>query len=188
VLYCPLPMVHEQGNLRVSYRFLSGSGPAPRLPHGFLYQQPGAVAAPADTSDAAVLEAVAQNADLFAQPNSLRDRLLATVSRFLPGLPLHELQQPPNWASAAQRYVETVALEQLRRNATDVLLSKAPAVLDKTTTVIEKASDALGHVAGALDKTSGALRQMSGEQANDVVQRTLSDIQKVVGNYMKMPR
>jgi hypothetical protein len=175
VLYHPLPLPREREDLRLAYRFLSAAGTAPRLHHGFLYHQPRLAAGPVRIEGSPVLAAVAQNADLFAQTASLGDRVLASVSRFVPILPLHELKQPPNWVSAAQRYVETVALEQLRRGAADVLFSKA-------------SSTALGHASSVADKASSALEQTSGAAASDVVQRTLSDIQKSVGDYLKMTR
>ena len=84
------------------------------------------------------------------------DRARAKAGVYIPALGV-DLKQPPNWASAAQRYVESATLNQLRRASTDVLFTKSAATIDQVKTAAQ----------------------------SETVQKTLSDIQNIVGSYLK---
>jgi hypothetical protein len=119
--------------LRQSLQFLFSSEPAqpPKLSAGFVYCQPGIVAAHVDFQDKLLFDVLKQNADLIGTPDT------------------------PNWAAATQRYIESVTLDQLRRNSPDVLFTKM---------------------------LTGAV--VASEQ-DKALKETLSDIQKIVGCYVQ---
>jgi hypothetical protein len=165
VLYHPLSRPEHVFALRLAYSFLFARAPTavPPLAEGFLYCQPNSVAAYAALPVSPVLTASRQNAALLERASGLTDRLYAAVTPYVPLIKNHELEQPPNWATAVQRHIETVALEELRRNSPDVLLStpeSARAQIDPN----------------ANPPTGG------------IVNDTLADIQKVVGDYLQKSR
>jgi hypothetical protein len=162
VLHHPLSTPEHVAALRLAYSFLfaPASATAPSLSDGFLYCQPSSVTAYASLEVSPVLAATRQNAALIEKPSALSDRLYAAVTPYVPFIKNHELEQPPNWATAVQRHIETVALEELRRNSPDVLLSTPES---------------------ARSQIASSARPLK----SGVVNETLADIQKVVGDYLQ---
>jgi hypothetical protein len=144
-------------DLREGYRALFSAEPTrpPRLTRGFLYCQPGTVSAHADLQIKIASEALPAELPELTKQVSWVDRARAKAGVYIPALGI-DLEQPPNWASAAQRYVESATLNQLRRASTDVLFTKSGAAFDKVKSVAQ----------------------------SDTVQKTLSDIQNIVGSYL----
>jgi hypothetical protein len=145
-------------DLRESFRFLFSPGPSspPKLTRGFLYCQPATVAAHAGFHANIVSEVLGLNVPALTKQASWVDRARAKAGVYIPALGV-DLKQPPNWASAAQRYVESATLNQLRRASTDVLFTKSAATIDQVKTAAQ----------------------------SETVQKTLSDIQNIVGSYLK---
>ena len=145
-------------DLRESFRFLFSPGPSspPKLTRGFLYCQPATVAAHAGFHANIVSEVLGLNVPALTKQASWVDRARAKAGVYIPALGV-DLKQPPNWASAAQRYVESATLNQLRRASTDVLFTKSSAAIDQVKTAAQ----------------------------SETVQKTLSDIQNIVGSYLK---
>jgi hypothetical protein len=147
-------------DLRESFRFLFSPGPSspPKLTRGFLYCQPATVAAHA--SFRASIDSEVMDVPEFTKQASWVDRARARAGVYIPALGV-DLEQPPNWASATQRYVESATMNQLRRASTDVLFTKSSA------------------------KSSAASDQVKAAAQSETVQKTLSDIQNIVGSYLK---
>ena len=145
-------------DLRECFRFLFSPEPAnpPKLARGFLYCQPERVAAHAGFHAKIPSAVLPPELPELAKQASWWDRTRAKAGVYIPALGL-DLKQAPDWASAAQRYVESASLDQLRRLSTDVLFSKS----------------------------SVALGQVKAAAQSETVQKTLSDIQNIVGSYLK---
>lgn len=145
-------------DLRETFRFLFSPQPAqpPKLTKGFLYCQPASVAAHAGFHAKIASTVLPSELPELAKQASWVDRARAKAGVYIPALGL-DLKQAPDWASAAQRYVESASLDQLRRVSTDVLFSKSTAALD----------------------------QVKAAAQSETVQKTLSDIQNIVGSYLK---
>lgn len=145
-------------DLRESFRFLFSPEPThpPKLARGFLYCQPESVAAHAGFRAKIASTVLPLELPELAKQGSWLDRARAKAGVYIPALGL-DLKQAPDWASAAQRYVESASLDQLRRVSTDVLFSKSTAALD----------------------------QVKAAAQSETVQKTLSDIQNIVGKYVK---
>ncbi|WP_375778888.1 hypothetical protein ACE103_07415 [Bradyrhizobium sp. ma5] len=145
-------------DLRETFRFLFSPEPAhpPKLANGFLYCQPESVAAHAGFHPAIASSVLPAESPELARQASWVDRARAKAGVYIPAIGL-DLKQAPDWASAAQRYVESASLDQLRRVSTDVLFSKPTAALD----------------------------QVEAAAQSQTVQKTLSDIQNIVGDYLK---
>lgn len=145
-------------DLRESFGFLFSPGPSspPKLTGGFLYCQPATVAAHAGFHASIVSDVLALNVPELIKQASWVDRARAKAGVYFPALGV-DLKQPPNWASATQRYVESATLNQLRRASTDVLFTKSSAAID----------------------------QVKAAAQSETVQKTLSDIQNIVGSYLK---
>ena len=97
-----------------------------------------------------------KDASIF-DSTSIWDRARAYVTPYIPGIENYEIEQAPSWATALQRQSEFLALERLRRNGDDVLLSSA-----------KSASDQVGHAATSIASDS-----------------TLDEIHKVIGDYLR---
>jgi hypothetical protein len=125
-LYHPFATPEDVAAVGEAYRFVfaTSSGQAPRLKNGFLYCYPSAVADTADVGSQALTKAAGAALELIQQRAPLVDRVLTTVTNALPGVPNYVIKNAPNWAGAAQRYVETTALSQMRRASSDVLFSQ----------------------------------------------------------------
>ena len=162
VFYHPLLTPKHLAALRLCYAFLFSPRPmaAPSLREGFLYCQPAFVAALAGMEIAPVLAATQLNAALIEKASPVWDRARAYVTPYIPIVENFELKQPPNWATAVQRHLETVALEELRRRSPDVLLR-------------------------TLESARGQIAPSAQPAQNEAVDETLADIQKVVGNYLQ---
>jgi hypothetical protein len=98
------------------------------------------------------------NASVFDSA-SLWDRARAYVTPYIPIVENYEIKQAPSWAMAAQRQYEMLALDRLRRNSSDVLLSSSESAR------IQVSPDA----------------HLSTPAASE---NTLADIQKVIGDYL----
>lgn len=164
VIYQPLERPEQVKALEAACGFLFSQRPAaaPSPRDGFLYCQPACVAAYANLEIPPVLSATELNAAIFEKTASLWDRTRAYVTPYIPVIQNFELKQAPNWATAVQRQSELLALEQLRRNSPDVLLSTAQS---------------------ARVQIDPAARQPNIDEA----QQTLADIQKVIGDYLRKP-
>lgn len=145
-------------DLRESFRFLFSPEPShsPKLARGFLYCQPESVAAHAGFNAKIASSVLPSELPELAKQAAWVDRARAKAGVYIPALGL-DLKQAPDWASAAQRYVESASLDQLRRVSTDVLFSKSTAALD----------------------------QVKAAAQSETVQKTLSDIQNIVGSYLR---
>ncbi|AMA59952.1 hypothetical protein [Bradyrhizobium sp. CCGE-LA001] len=145
-------------HLRETFRFLFSPEPAqpPKLAKGFLYCQPESVAAHAGFHAKIASTILPSELPELTKQASWLDRVRAKAGVYIPVLGL-DLKQAPDWAAAAQRYVESASLDQLRRVSTDVLFSKSTATLD----------------------------QVKAAAQSETVQKTLSDIQNIVGSYLK---
>jgi hypothetical protein len=156
VIYQPALTPEHMVTMEAAYEFLFSPGPlaAPSLSDGFLYCPPTSVAAHAGLEIPPVLKATDQSTSVLEKPSSLWDRALAWVGQTF------ERTQPPNWLTAVQRHVETVALEELRRRSPDVLLSRdcVRAQIDPT-------------------ETRGK---------SEDVEKTMEDILRVVSGYLKV--
>jgi hypothetical protein len=143
VLYQPLLTSDHIAAMRLSYAFLFSPTPlgAPRLNDGFLYCQPTFVAAHAGLQIPGVLKATNKNAALVEERAS----------------------ELPHWAMAVQRHVESLALEELRRNSPDVLLSTSES------TCVQ------------FDPTKCAAK-------SEGVEKTLGEIQKIVSDCLQKSR
>lgn len=135
---------------------LSADAEPPRGFGGFLYGYPAELrrAEPAEDS---LLDAVVASATWVAEHVPLADRAFAELTRRVPGFAARTLAQAPNWASAAQRYLEGAELDQMRRLGSDVLLSAT-----RTWTAPE----------------ADAAR-------SDVALRTLTEIRQIVDDYLR---
>jgi hypothetical protein len=149
VLYQPLAGDEQIASLRTACAFLfaPNSAPAPSIADGFLYCPPNYVDAYEKLQISSPLPAMEANASIFRPPH-------------IPGIPDYEIKQPPSWATSLQRQSEFSALERLRRNASDVLLSSPDSARVQ---VVPNAS--IGSTAGSDD--------------------TLEQIHKVIGNYLR---
>jgi hypothetical protein len=149
----------DRENLRQGFKFMFSSGASrpPKIVNGFIYCQPAAVVAHADFQGKFVLDSLTRNTELVGKPASFAERARAKAAAYIPIIRAHDPQQAPNWASAVQRYIESATLDQLRLNSTDVLFTKPDAP-------------------GGQVVTAGQ---------NEVLKETLSDIQKVIGNYLR---
>jgi hypothetical protein len=164
VIYQPLETPEQGKAFEAACGFLfsqrAAAAPSPR--DGFLYCQPACVAAYADLEIPPVLSATELNAAIFETTASLWDRTRAYVTPYIPMVQNFELKQAPNWAMAAQRQSELLALEQLRRSSPDVLLSTPQSARVQ------------------IDPTA--------RQPNiDETQQTLAKIQNVIGDYLRKP-
>lgn len=139
--------------------FSSAAAKAPMGFGGFLYCYPavlkGRLAVPP------ILKSFLASSSFIAERAPWVERALMQATSAIPGLAARQLSQVPDWASAAQRYFETVALEQLRRAGSDVLLSAKTRWSAPETTDDAKAAD------------------------SQVVRETLSNLQKIIGDYAK---
>jgi hypothetical protein len=133
------PLIEDRHALALhkicSFIFSPSPAPAPYPIEGFMYCPPTAVAALSALDIPTVLAATAVN-----------------VAEF-------QMGQAPNWAAAAQRQSEMLALEQLRRQSSDILLASP-----------ESARLQIG---------SGS--KSNGKRGSD---ETLEEIQRVIGRYL----
>jgi hypothetical protein len=138
VLYQALTGAEQMASLQAACAFLFASrwAPAPLLADGFVYCPPNYVEAYANLQISSVLPATELNASVF------------------------DSEQAPSWAMAAQRQSEMLALDRLRRNSSDVLLSSSASAR------IQISPDAHLSTPGASEDT-------------------LADIQKVIGDYLR---
>ena len=131
LLYHPVAEPDDAEALTRAYSLLLSplSSQNIRLARGFLYSVPkqsgSALSAPAAALVEPLREAITRNSAVVAARAPIVERVLTTVSQYIPGIPNHQIEQIPNWAGAIQRYVETTSLDQLRRASNDVLLSRA---------------------------------------------------------------
>jgi hypothetical protein len=165
VLYHPV-RPDNRDSLRQSLQFLFAPDAAkpPLMAEGFVYCQPAAVEVHVNFQDKILLDVLKQNAALVGKAASVFDRARATAASIPvigPIIGTPDTTQTPNWASATQRYIESATLDQLRRNSTDVLFTQVQAGKAKTSEKIMKSDKAL--------------------------KETLSDIQKIVGGYLRKP-
>jgi hypothetical protein len=162
VLYQPLSTSEHAAALRRAYAFLFAPRPsaAPSLTDGFVYCQPTSVDAYANLDIPPVLGATQVNAAVLEQAASLWDRTRAYITPYIPGVQNFEIEQAPKWATAVQRHIETLALEQLRRSSPDVLLSTK---------------------ASAVAQVDPSARSEKSVEADE----TLAEIQKIVGDYLQ---
>jgi hypothetical protein len=158
VLYQRLDDDRQIASLRTACAFLfaPNSAPAPSIAEGFLYCPPSYVDAYANLEIASALPGMEKDASIF-DSTSIWDRARAYVTPYIPGIENYEIEQAPSWATALQRQSEFLALERLRRNGDDVLLSSA-----------KSASDQVGHAATSIASDS-----------------TLDEIHKVIGDYLR---
>ena len=163
LLFHRLQIPEDAVAMAEAYGFLLSPRPvrAPPLTRGFAYALPGTVAHEASDAREKVEQAIVAamaSAYTVTGRSPLAERLLATATAILPGVPRHEITQVPNWAAATQRFVETATLDELRRASPDVLLSGGTVSL----------------------ATHPATRAGS----LDVVKQTLADIQAVVSKHL----
>jgi hypothetical protein len=161
VLYQALTGAEQMASLQAACAFLFASrwAPAPLLADGFVYCPPNYVEAYANLHVSSVLPATELNASVFDSA-SLWDRARAYVTPYIPIVQNYEIKQAPSWAMAAQRQSEMLALDRLRRNSSDVLLSSSESAR------IQVSPDAHRSTPGASEDT-------------------LADIQKVIGDYLR---
>lgn len=162
VLYQPLQTSEQALAFRAACAFLFSprASAAPSLREGFLYCQPTGVAAHANLEIRPVLPATELNSSVFEKTASLWDLTRAYVTPYIPMVNNFELKQAPNWATAAQRQSELRALEQLRRNSPDVLLSTPQSARAQ------------------IDSSARISNSDEGEE-------TFADIQKVIRDYLQ---
>ncbi|UWU83000.1 hypothetical protein N2605_25950 [Bradyrhizobium yuanmingense] len=161
VLYQPLGSSQQIASLRgaCSFLFAPNSAPAPSMVDGFLYCPPNYVDAYESLRISSPLPALNANASIFHSA-SIADRTSPLVSSDTHGIPDYEMKQAPSWATSLQRQCEFSALERLRRNASDVLLSSSDSARTQVTP-----DESVEPIAGSDD--------------------TLEQIHKVVGNYFR---
>jgi hypothetical protein len=152
----------DDADLGQSLRFLFSSNASrpPKVADGFIYCQPSAVSAHAGFHGSFTLDSLTRGTDLVGKTASFVERAQAIAASYIPLIAVPDIRQAPNWASAAQRYIESVSLDQLRLNATDVLFTKA-------------------------DAPAAPPGQDAPDSQNEALKETLSDIQKVVGSYLR---
>ena len=145
-------------DLRESFRFLFSPGPSspPKLTRGFLYCQPATVAAHAGFHANIVSEVLGLNVPALTKQASWVDRAEQRQG--------YTFQL---WGSISSSHrigprrhsvmSRVRRLNQLRRASTDVLFTKSAATIDQVKTAAQ----------------------------SETVQKTLSDIQNIVGSYLK---
>ncbi|MFD1555107.1 hypothetical protein ACFSHT_05610 [Paraburkholderia silviterrae] len=163
VLFHSLCEAQEDASFGAACRLLfGGTSRAPRLTQGFLYchpdfiyqRAPASSGIPGDT--AGLFRFLAENAKLVAARAPLKERLLSTATRFVPLVKTREVTAPPGWLGAAQRFLEAAAFDEVRRSASDLLLSRPTSKTgqtDKTNRQDEKtkaAIDILTEIQGVL--------------------------------------
>lgn len=126
---------------------------APKMAEGFLYCPPGMVAG-YGFELGPLFDAM--RANMAALDGAWPDRARAFLKPWFRNI---ELKQTPTWASAVQRHVESLTLDELRRKSTDILLS-SPGSLRKQ-----------------FDRPPGVTK--------DVDEETLKDIQKIIADHLK---
>lgn len=127
VLYFPLETNDQAYGDAYKLLFKGRPCPAPLLRDGLLYCHPSFVSSSPQVtgSDAAAL--VGRLALDVARRAPLSERLLHSVTKLLPGVQATDLQAPRGWLTSSQRFLESARFAQLRRNASDVLLSHSSA-------------------------------------------------------------
>jgi hypothetical protein len=124
-----------------------GAGRTPRMTEGFLYCHPGFLYRAEAASEGLVARTpelfrfVADNAQLLAERAPLKERWISTATRLTPLVKTREVTVPPGWLSAAQRFLEAAAFEEVRRSASDLLLSKP---LDKIAQTVQPTGQSEG--------------------------------------------
>jgi hypothetical protein len=162
VLYHPAEPEHREGLRRgLQILFASGEAQQSRMTDGFVYCHPAAIAPQLDLRDNVLFEVLKHNETLIGKSASVLARARASVASIpiigpIVGAP--DTTQTPNWASATQRFIEGAALDQLRRNSSDILFTKT---------------------------SSGKVKSFEHDK---VLTDALSDIQKVVAGYLNKPR
>ncbi len=103
---------------------------SPELKEGFLYCHPGFLYKPEPasrrvaTDTREIFSFLTSNGQLLSERAPWQERLLRTVTRVTPLVETREVTPPPGWLGAAQRYFEAAAFDEVRRSASDVLLSR----------------------------------------------------------------
>ena len=163
VLYNPGEDAGDAAALAASGELLFSArpSPAPLLTKGWLYCHPALVKGETPQADGLLAAALAGSADQLAQRAPLGQRVAATLSNYVPGLPDVKVDAPPAWVAAVQRYIETSQFDEARRISSDIFRSgvgpgttKAIETLDSAS---EKAISGLTALRAALQayKTSG---------------------------------
>lgn len=124
VLY-HLAASEDANAIEAAYRLLFASSAvrAPSLTRGFVYCYPPALSENATDNDP-LSDLATLGLDLIQRRAPLSDRLRTTFTGLIPLLTTHVITRAPSWVGAAQRYSESAALDQARRAAPDVLLSR----------------------------------------------------------------
>jgi hypothetical protein len=183
VLFHSLNDPSDDASFGVACRLLFGGGTTtPPLYNGFLYCHPGFIydsVAQTDALDGTLLDTLVDSARLLAQQSPLADRLLASITRILPGVETVEPAIPPNWLGATQRFLESALFEEVRRSAADVLLSRRT----EPPAVVGRPND---------EPVDAVARQVAPPQLpapeNPAVNDILSEIQSVVKNYSQQKK
>jgi hypothetical protein len=154
-----------------------GAGGAPRMTEGFLYCHPGFVYRADRASEDLVARTpelfrfVADNAQLLAERAPWKERAISTATRFTPLIKTREVTAPPGWLGAAQRFLEAAAFEEVRRSASDLLLSKP---LDKSAQTVQPTAQSEG---------TGEREQQDAKKKATI--DILTEIQRVMQNHAK---
>jgi hypothetical protein len=158
-LYQPLTTPDDALTFQNVCRFALSPTPAtpPKISDGFIYCPPAMVAGYNELHLSPILDAMRANTAVL-DGSSLGEKTRSLVKKWVAGGV--NLEQTPNWASAVQRHVETLTLEELRQQTQDLLLSSQDSLRSQ------------------LDKVSGAM-------ASDVSKETLEAIQKIVAEHLK---
>jgi hypothetical protein len=155
-LFQPMATADDALALQNAFAFAMSSSPAeaPKVAGGFLSCPPGMVAGYDHFRLGPLLDAM--RANMAVIDGDWADKARALLKPWIKSI---ELRQTPNWASAVQRHVETLTLEELRGKSKNILLSS---------------SDSLR---AQFDRSAGA--------AEDENAKTLEEIQKIVADHLK---
>ena len=172
------------GDLTQCYHFLFSPEPSdpPRLGANFIYCQPATATTLEDPALARIM-ALGQNASLFLSAaskvtgNSRFETAAAIVGKVASAVPaiaqILGLRAPtapsgpnatPTWMAAAQRYVEATSLDLVRSRSNDPLLA------DHFRTIVRQNED---------HEISSPVEA----EANDIVARTLSQLQTIIAKH-----
>jgi hypothetical protein len=155
-LFQPMATADHAFALQNAFAFAMSAAPAeaPRMADGFLYCPPGLVSGYDGLEHGSLLDAMCANAAVL--DGAWTDKARALLKPWFRGI---EIAQTPIWASAIQRHVESSTLDEMRRNAKDILLSSPESLRAQ------------------FDRSTGA--------AKDTKAQTLEDIQKIVADHLK---
>jgi len=113
----------EAINLATKLLYSVSASAAPRFNDGFLYCHPSFLNNKQSMQYAALTPLLAEQALLLAARAPVTERAVSWITKALPGVTQVNQSAPPAWLSSTQRFLESEAFDNVRRNAKDILMS-----------------------------------------------------------------